>query len=119
MVNDYLLRMFEDLGKSIGKGISNSKQDAETVIIEVASDKNMLKAILKKMLHDNKINEAENLLFKFAEEYKSEEVLEAGKWFYQKLCEKSEEELQKYEFTKKEVELGMKDFVDIYKKEEE
>lgn len=115
--NDYILDMVESLGKSFGKLISEVKEDPEPIAIENLSDKDILIIMLKKMITNGKYNEAENLLFKFAENNKINDIDEIGKWFYYELSLKSDDDLLERNFSRYEIAQGLKDFNIILNKE--
>lgn len=109
--NDLILKMIEDLGKNIGKAIFDVKEDLDPIMLENLSDKDILLIMLKKMIYDKKYNEAENTLFEFAENNNCDEVIEIGKWFYAKLDSKSDNELLQNNFSRYEINQGLKDFI--------
>ena len=108
--NDYLLDMIESLGKNIGKSLTGKKEDGEKISIENLSDKDMLLIILKKMVIDKKYNEAENTLFEFVTKVKDTDFSEVGEWFYDELSSKKDEDLLENNFSREEVDQGLKDF---------
>lgn len=114
--NDYILDLVEYLGKNIGKSLTGKKEDGEKISIENLSDKDMLLIILKKMVIDKKYNEAENILFEFMRKDEKTDFREVGEWFYNELSLKSDEDLLENNFSKNEIEQGVKDFNDIVNK---
>lgn len=108
--NDLILDMVESLGRSIGKAISGEKDDSEIIIIENLSDKDMLLAILKKMIFENKYNEAENTLFNFAKRNKESDFTDVCEWFYKELSLRSDEELKGNNFSRDEINQGLEEF---------
>ncbi|MCM1992105.1 DUF6483 family protein [Oceanirhabdus seepicola] len=109
--NDYILDLVESFGKTIGKVVSEVKEDPEPIIIENLSDKDMTMIILKKMLYGKKFNEAENRLFKYAETNNCDKILEIGEWFYTELSHRSDTELLENNFNRNEIEQGLNDFM--------
>lgn len=116
--NDYILDMVESLGKNIGKSLSDKKDDSEKISIENLSDKDMLLIILKKMVIEKRYNEAENTLFEFINKVKDIDFSEVGKWFYDELLSKSDEDLLENNFSRNEIKQGLQDFNEILKKRE-
>lgn len=108
--NDFILDMVESLGKSFGKLVFEVNEDAEPIVIENLSDKDMILIILKKLISDRKYNEAENILFQFAESSECDEIGEIGTWFYNELSAKSDNELMNNNFSRSEIAQGLKDF---------
>lgn len=112
MINkDLILKIIEDLGKNMGKAIFDIKEDSDPIVLENLSDKDILLIMLKKMISDKKYNQAENTLFEFAENNNCDEVIEIGKWFYVKLDSKSDDELLENNFSRSEINQGIKDFM--------
>lgn len=111
MKNDYMLDLVETFGKNLGKTLFNEKEEIEPIVIENLCDKDIMKVILQKLIHEGKFNEAEDTLFEFLEKNKSNEVKEVGEWFYNELSLKSDETLEKCSFSREEVEQGLKDFI--------
>ena len=112
--NDWILDMVESFGRNLGKAMTDEKDDSERIIIENLSDKDILVIILKKMISDKKYNEAENILFDFAKNNKENDVLEIGKWFYNEISLKDDDELTKSNFLRYEIEQGLRDFKKIF-----
>jgi len=110
MKNDWILDMVESFGKSMGKTILNVKDDPEPIVIENLTDKDILLIALKKLISEKKFNEAEDVLFKYAETNNSNDILKAGQWFYWNLSQKSDNELVENDFNRDEIEQGLQDF---------
>ena len=71
--------------------------------------------VLKKLVAEGKFNEGENFLFEEAKKNITPRVFNIGTWFYETLNEKEDEELLKANFTREEIEDGLKDFKKIFK----
>lgn len=109
--NDYVLDMVEDLSRGIMKLITKkSDDDSETIVVEALSDKDKILVILRKLISERRYSEAENFLFKVSENNEEDYVESVGQWFYKELSLKSEEELSEGDFSKDEIEQGLKDF---------
>lgn len=112
--NDLILDMVESLGRNIGKSIFDEKDDSEKIVIENFCDKDMLLLILKKMILENKYNEAENTLFKFANRNKDYDFSEIVLWFYNELSLQNDEVLENNNFSRDEINQGLEDFKRIF-----
>lgn len=109
--NDYVLDMVEDLSRGIMKLITKKSDDnSETIVVEALSDKDKILVILRKLISERRYSEAENFLFKICENNEEDYVESVGLWFYKELSLKSEEELAAGDFSKEEIEQGLKDF---------
>lgn len=111
MKNDYMLDMVEAFGKNLGKTLCDEKEEIEPIIIENLSDKDIMLVILRKMIHEEKFNEAEDTLFEFLEKDKSNDVKEIGEWFYKELSLKDDDILNKNSFNREEIVKGLEDFL--------
>lgn len=116
MKNDYMLDMVEAFGKNLGKSVCDKKEEIEPIVIENMSDKDIMLVILRKMVHDENFDKAENTLFEFLEEDKSNDMKEIGVWFYNELSLKSDEILKKNSFNREEIKKGLKDFLKNFNK---
>lgn len=108
--NDLILDMVESLGRNIGKAISNEKDEGEKIIIENLSDKDILLAILKRMIFECKYNEAENTLFDYTKKNKEVDFTDICEWFYKELALKSDDDLKNNNFSRDEINQGLEDF---------
>lgn len=115
--NDYILDLAESLGKALGKGITQKKDDVLPISIENLSDKDMIMILLKHHIQENRFNDAENALFDYLEKTNTvSSILEVGEWFYTELMKKSAEELAAGNFTTDEVIQGVEDFKTLLNK---
>lgn len=109
--NDLLIDMAEDLGRSLMRLIvDDDSDDSETIVVENLTDKDKILIILKKLISEKRYSEGEDILFQFAEENQHSYVESVGQWFYKELSLKSEDELAEGDFSRGEVEQGIKDF---------
>ena len=90
------------------------KQD-KFLDFESLSGDDMIYIVLKKLVAEGKFNEGENFLFEEAKKNITPRVFNIGTWFYEILNEKEDEELLKANFTREEIEDGLKDFKKIFK----
>lgn len=116
MKNDYILDIVENIGKGLGGLIFDIEDDSEPIVIENLSDKDMAIIILKRFVLKGNYNQGENFLFELAEKGFLKDLREIGKWFYDQLLKKTDEELKKGNFSKEEIEKGLKDFYSIIEK---
>lgn len=108
--NDFILEIVESLGKSFGKLVFEVNEEADPIVIENLSDKDMILIILRKLISDRKYNEAENILFQFAKSSECDEIDKIGEWFYNELSIKRDGELMENNFSRSEIVQGLKDF---------
>lgn len=114
--NDLLIDMAEDLGRSLMRLIiDDDNDDSETIVVENLTDKDKILIILKKLISQKKYSEGEDVLFQFAEENKPSYLDEVGQWFYGELSFKTENELIEGNFSRREIEQGLKDFQKLIK----
>lgn len=105
---DYMLRMINDLVRFLAKILLNK----DTVIYKLPNEENYTKTdYLHKDLFDlierGKINEAENLLFEEIKP-KDKKYMELVLDFYTRLNDLNDEFLEKSNFSRKEIEEGLK-----------
>ncbi|MDU1411367.1 MAG: DUF6483 family protein [Clostridium sp.] len=113
MKNDYLLDMVESFGKNLGKCILNKNEEPAPIEFGDWSDKDTLLAILKKLISERKYNDAEDVLFEFLEQDRSENIKSIGNWFYNSLSKLSDEELVSGNFSREEIAQGYYDFLKL------
>ncbi len=114
--NDLLIDMAEDLGRSLMRLIlDDDSDDSEIIVVENLTDKDKILIILKKLIAEKRYSEGEDLLFQFAEDNKHNYVESVGQWFYKELSLKSEVELTEGDFSRAEIEQGLKDFEKLIK----
>lgn len=106
--NDFILDIAESLGKNIGKAITDKKDDGGIVIMVNISNKDNL--LLKEALLNKNYNEGENILFNFLKNNKGVNISNIFQWFYTELSSKSDEDLLNNNFSREEIQQGIKDF---------
>jgi hypothetical protein len=114
--DDYILRIVESIGRFAGEILSN-KQDKEfqNIYVQSMSVQDLLPILLKQLVLQGKYNKAENILFEELSKNPSNDLLDIGKNFYNVLLSKSDEELDKANFSREEIFQGlndMKKFID-------
>lgn len=103
-------KLIQELGRSIGKIISNRKEEnSEKINIEQMTSIDMFKIIFIKAVHEGDYNKAENLIFDELETNYSDEVYEIAIEFYKSLIGKSNETLNQSNFSREEIYQGLKD----------
>ncbi|HHD2754277.1 TPA: DUF6483 family protein [Clostridium perfringens] len=87
----------------------NKDGENDFLLADTYSKDDIFWITLRGLISKGKIDEAEDMLFREAEKNPSMEVYEIGEKMYNLLYKKSEEELEKYNFSKEEIDLGLKD----------
>ncbi|EGT3615823.1 hypothetical protein FHH43_06160 [Clostridium perfringens] len=87
----------------------NNDGENDFLLADTYSKDDIFWITLRGLISKGKIDEAEDMLFKEAEKNPSMEIYEIGEKMYSLLDKKSEEELEKYNFSKEEITLGLKD----------
>lgn len=102
-----LIRRF---GKALGKIVFNKKEkSSEKINMYQMSSIDIFKIIFSKLFHEGNYNKAEDLIFHEFEKNNSPEVYEVAIEFYSSLLKKSDEELDKSNFPRKEIYRGLED----------
>lgn len=94
-------------------GLTYNNDQGELINYEELSDKDILIIILKKLINENKYNEAEDTLFDKVDEIPLDIMKEVGEWFYSTLMKKSDEDLLKGNFSRGEILQGREDLMKI------
>lgn len=116
MRNDYMLDMIDTFTKALATTIFETEPDHIEIAIESEQDKNPLFVVLKRFILAGKINAAEDFLFEFSRNTlndsnkKISEIEELGEMFYEILSSKTDEFLNKNNFSREEIFLGISDF---------
>lgn len=113
---DYILKQIEITLDTLIFILTGKRRDSEliSVIRQNQLNTNDLYKKVHKLLKENKICEAEDLIFEDIEE-KNIENLYAGVLFYNDLKNYDEEELKKYNFSIEEIDIGLIDLKNTYK----
>lgn len=119
---DYIMRLIHEMIRMLVKLLFNIDMDRPTFqIIDEMDDGDILKRLIR-LIDDGNINEAENQLYDIVEceDYKSEHDnsesnnLKIGLLFYDYLNEKDNDFLEAHDFSREEVEEGVKNLISIY-----
>lgn len=106
---DYILRMVESLGRFAAKLMKKETSDLDGLHMESLSTEDILPIILKKLLHEAKYGEAEDLLFRELERNPTKGTCDMALAFYRELNERSDAELELAGFPRVEIEAGLED----------
>lgn len=110
-------RLINELAKNIAKTMMNKKEEgSEKINLNNIGSGNILQIILKRLINDGDYNKAENILFEGITKNNSLEIYQIAIDFYNILLEKSDEELEKGNFTREEIYQGIEDVKSIYRK---
>ena len=119
---DYIMDMIEQFSDTIlkailGKEAEREYNDGEIFIAELEYEKDeyIVKALVTRLLGENKINEAENVLFNAIDETPSKTLLYLATDFYKKVAKYSDKDLKKYGYSREEIKEGVDDIKKIYK----
>lgn len=115
--NDFDLRLTNELIESylrIAYGINPAEfLDAQKGLIT----DNPVYPELKKLIEENRINDAEDLLYEYASPI-NPDILKVGLFFYYDLNRLDDETLEKASFTREEVKEGLQELMSIYGQED-
>lgn len=108
---DWIMRQIENLIEILSR-VFLEKETPEYELEETTSSKeyNDLYILLDQMLQEGKINEAENLLFDHIE-IGNKKYLEVAINFYYKLNNMEDTFLEEHDFSRQEVDDGLKDLM--------
>lgn len=116
---DYLLRMVESLGRFAAKLMKKEASDLDGLHMESLTTEDILPIILKKLLHEAKYGEAEDLLFHELDRNPTKSTCDLALSFYRELNVKDDEELERASFPREEIETGLEDLGRILRRIEE
>lgn len=106
---DYILRMVESLGRFAAKLMKKETSDLDGLHMESLTTEDILPIILKKLIHEAKYGEAEDLLFHELDRNPTKNTCDLALTFYRELNAKSDEELERAAFPRVEIEAGLED----------
>lgn len=112
--NDYFMRMINDLARALAKILFNK----ESVVYELPEDEtytatDLLYLDLERILAKGSLNEAENLLLDHKEELiLDKRYQELSLYFYLRLNSCDDQYLEDHQYSREEVEQGLKDLAD-------
>ena len=110
---DYIKRLIRDIARTLAKLLLGIDTETPTVELLEDTEKKQLAFSLLETADAGDINGAENLLYAMLEE-NPEGSLEIGLIFYSHLNEKSDEFLESHDFSREEVEDGLRHIAAIF-----
>lgn len=107
--DDYIMRQIETITKALARVIFHKEEDTTEVIDQDGnlSGSNLLLYRLKRMLHDGRVNEAENLLYEAIEQNPQDEYFKTALAFYDELKNWNDEKLKKCNYSREEIYDGL------------
>ncbi|AWZ49924.1 hypothetical protein C3495_13805 (plasmid) [Clostridiaceae bacterium 14S0207] len=103
-------RLIKDLVKQITKTVLNKREETSVrVKVDNMDSTDVFKIMFNKLFHEGNFNKAEDLIFYELKSNNSPEIYEIALQFYNSLLDKSDEDLEKSNFTRVEVYDGLKD----------
>jgi len=115
---DWLERQIESLGKAFAGAIFGKEkleelcEKYEAVLTQETLDEDILERMLKQHIKEGKLCAAEDLLFESLNENVTPQKIITGLNFYNGLNELDETYLNQHNFSKQEIEDGIKDLRD-------
>ena len=114
MHKDYLMRQIEFISTAVAELIFRKPSSRYEMQSEVRhSDSDLLYILLSNMLDKKNINGAENILFDMLEEDNNDHMLIAID-FYNRLSSMADDELQSADFSRDEIDRGLREIKSIY-----
>ena len=116
MRNDYIMDMIEDFGEvllNLKAKITHNEEFSTVNHDETLGEAGLLGIMLKRMCSEGKVNEAENLLFDALYEHPTADYFYVALDFYKDLSAFSDEKLEKYDFSREEIDSGMCDVIEL------
>lgn len=87
----------------------NGDTEREKIDITNMGNKDVTLIILRRLVHSGEFNKAEDILFEELEKDSSVDMYNVGVEFYNMLLEKNDKELEEGNFSREEIEQGLKD----------
>ncbi len=110
---DYIMRLIKEIVRTILKLLFNIDTDNPTAdLLKNKEEQNILNSLLD-MIDEGNINEAENRIFEMTT-HGDRRYLEIALLFYSYLNDKDDAFLQEHNFSREEIQLGLKDLVSRY-----
>lgn len=110
---DYLMRLISEMVRAVLKMLFNIDTDSPSSdLLEDAEQKETLDKLLE-MANQGEINEAENCIYEMTSDGNFDN-LKIALIFYSYLNEKSDVFLEAHDFSRDEIEFGMKEMVSKY-----
>jgi len=112
-----LEELFKNLGKTGAKFLLNNEEKENDVInLDQISSANILPGVLKRLIYEGEFNKAENVLFKEWNDDIPDDMYRIGVDFYKLLMDKTDEELNRGDFSREEIFQGLKEVEEKNKK---
>jgi len=112
---DWLMRQIEAISTMLAYLLSG-KVPSHILITEqeaTTGEENLLLLQLQALTHQNRVCEAENLLFEALEE-PSRQVLDAANWFYSHLNGWTDQQLTQCDFSREEIMSGLQEVCKVF-----
>lgn len=107
---DTIEKLVKDIGKICAKVFFDKEEtSSEKINIEQMDSTDIFKIVFNKSFHEGNYNKAEDLIFYELEKNNSTEVYEVAMEFYNTLLNKSDDHLNKNNFTRSEIYQGLND----------
>jgi hypothetical protein len=110
--DDYIMRQIEGLSRMLARVLFDRDMESEELHLDedgTLSGSDVLAYRLKKLLHERKINEAENLLFETLEASPLPSYGRTALDFYREISTLSDEELAAADFSREEIADGLRE----------
>ena len=115
--SDYLMRMIIDVSRGLNMLLRRSEQSTIPTPTNAIGDDEMLPEILKGLVAQGQIDQAENLLFRCLENYPLAENYALGLDFYEHLCSLDEQALRAAGWSRNEIKDGLTDLYNLLEPE--
>ena len=110
--NDYILRQIELLGRGLREMVYHDQEDLSEEVFSgqgVFSGKNYLRHLLRRLVSEGRIGEAEDALFAHLEREPDAAHLEIALEFYDELAALDDGTLRQGDFSREEIAEGLRD----------
>ncbi|WP_167956412.1 DUF6483 family protein [Anaerosporobacter faecicola] len=104
---DYIMRIIHEMVRAVLKLVFRIDTDSPTTVLVEDTEKREVLENLLALSDDGQINDAENKLFELLEEQSRDHTM-AALLFYEHLNAMSDEFLEAHDFTRTEVQEGLK-----------
>lgn len=115
--NDWFMEQIEMMTRFLGKVLFHkdlAPEEFQLVDAQSFSEGDLTAITVKRLLSQNRINEAENLIFDEIEKEASPRMLKIACDFYGALAQMEESQLAAADFSREEVAQGIRDIEDLY-----
>lgn len=110
---DYIMRLIREIVRVILKLLFNIDTDSPTAeLLDKAQQRALLDELLS-MIELGKINEAENIIYDLTAD-EDRDNLKIALLFYSYLNEKEDAFLEEHDFSREEIQSGLKDIISRY-----